>query len=229
MLMFISSLAHFLVDGLCISCLFGQIAQRGDIALAVLIYNTLAFSTQCIAGLITDATGRWSKLCSISMFAVVLGFALPVHWMIKLVLISLGNSLFHVTGGSMVLNESGGEAAKLGVFVAPGAIGVTLGTLWPELRIFFALALIICAIEMWAISIRKKDDKPQKCAGSAYETRVPVLLVVLLVVAVAVRAVGGSAVSFPWKSRPYEVPHRSEWSWETLPSTGKNQCPLHGR
>ncbi len=199
MLIFISSLAHFLVDGLCISVLFGQIAGSGDIALAVLIYNTLAFSTQCIVGLVTDSTGRWGRLCCVSMLAVVLGFILPVHWGIKLALISLGNSLFHVTGGSMVLCESGGKAAKLGVFVAPGAIGVTLGTLWPQLRIIFALALLVCAVEMGIIALHRKDRKLQKLRSQTVPGKLPIFAVVLLTLAVAVRAVGGSAVSFPWK------------------------------
>ncbi len=200
MLLLISSIAHFLVDGLCISVLFGQIARDGDIALAVLIYNTLAFSTQCLVGLITDATGRWGRLCCGSMLAVVLGFILPVHWGIKLVLISLGNSVFHVTGGSMVLCDSGGKAGKLGVFVAPGAIGVTLGTLWPELRMFFALALLLCAVEMGIIALHRKDRKLQKLRTQTLPDKMPVFAIVLLTLAVAVRAVGGSAVSFPWKN-----------------------------
>ena len=119
MLLFISSFAHFLVDGLCIATLFGSVAAKGDITVAVLLYNTLAFSTQCAVGLVTDETGRWELLCCGSMILVLLGFILPLPWYFKVILVGLGNSVFHVTGGSITLRYSGGKAARLGVFVAP--------------------------------------------------------------------------------------------------------------
>lgn len=199
MLLFINSLAHFLVDGLCLATLFGAVAAEGDFTIAIILYNTLAFSTQCLVGLATDETGRWEWLCCASMILVVLGFILPVAGLVKVVLIGLGNSLFHVTGGSMTLRDSGGRAGKLGVFVAPGAIGVTLGTLWPRLGIFFALALLVCAVEMGLIALQKRETAPQKPSLNE-KGRFPVLAVLMLTLAVAVRAVGGSAVSFPWKS-----------------------------
>ncbi len=198
MLLLLNSLAHFLVDGLCIATLFGSVALTGDITSAALLYNTLAFSTQCLVGLVTDGCGRWDWLCCASMLMVLLGFALPVNWGIKVALIGLGNSLFHVTGGSMTLRESGGKAAKLGVFVAPGAFGVTIGTLWPRLGIIFAILLFACAVAMAMIALRSSPAVIKSELRQA--GKIPVLAIVLLTVAVAVRAVGGSAVSFPWKS-----------------------------
>ena len=199
MLLFLNSLAHFLVDGLCLATLFGTVYAEADIVSAVILYNTLAFSTQCLVGLVTDSTGRWEWLCCGSEILVVLGFILPLPWYMKIVFIGLGNSLFHVTGGSMTLRDCGGKAAKLGVFVAPGAIGVTLGSLWPKLGIFFALALLVCAVEMGIMALNKKPENPMSIK-SGDGGHFPVLAVILLTAAVAVRAVGGSAVSFPWKS-----------------------------
>ncbi len=199
MLLLINSVGHFLVDALCIATLFGSVAKNGDIAVAVVLYNTMAFSTQCLMGLITDRSGQWTFLGCVSMLAVVLGFLLPVHWVIKLILMGLGNSLFHVCGGTLTLLESKGKAWKLGVFVAPGAIGVSMGTLWPELGGFFAFALLVCALETGALALCRKDSPQKLCIKSAEEGRLPALAIVLLTAAVAVRAVGGSAVSFPWK------------------------------
>lgn len=200
MLLFINSLAHLLVDGLCLATLFGAVAASGDITTAVLLYNTLAFSTQCIVGLITDGTGRWEWLCCGSEMLVVLGFVLPLPWYLRVCLIGLGNSIFHVTGGSMTLRDSGGKAAKLGVFVAPGAIGVTLGSLWPKLGFLFALGLLVCAIEMGIIALHSRKPAAKIAAGE--RGSFPLFAVILLTLAVAVRAIGGSAVSFPWKVGP---------------------------
>lgn len=198
MLLLLNSLAHFLVDGLSISVLFGCLSGGIDIATAVIIYNSLAFSTQCVVGLVTDATGRWEWLCFGGLLAVLCGFIIPMPYAARLCFVGLGNSLFHVTAGSMTLRDSGGKAARLGVFVAPGAFGVTLGTLWPALGPTFAALLAICACAMLRYAICDKTARfvPERTGKSGF----PVFAVVLLTLAVAVRAVGGSAVSFPWKN-----------------------------
>jgi len=199
LLLFVNSLAHFLVDGLCVATLFGC-AGGTELMGAMLLYNSLAFSTQCITGLITDAVGHWTKLSMLSIVAVVLGFLLPVHWGLKVGLVGLGNSLFHVCGGTLTLMESDAKAWKLGVFVAPGAFGVTIGTLWPEAGIFFAFALMLCALELGIISLHRKDSPRKLKEINSKNRKFPILAIILLTLAVAVRAVGGSAVSFPWKT-----------------------------
>ena len=193
----VNSFAHFLVDGLCLATLFGSVAASGDITSAVLLYNTLAFSTQCLVGLVTDECGRWEWLCCGSEILVVLGFILPLPWFVRVCLIGIGNSIFHVTGGSMTLRESGGKAARLGIFVAPGALGVTLGSLWPKLGFVFAMGLLVCAVETGIAAVHA----PRKAAGNYKKAAsFPLAAVVLLTLAVAVRAVGGRALSFPWKN-----------------------------
>lgn len=200
MLLALNSISHFLVDALCIATLFGPVAGAMDLSIPIVLYNTLAFSTQCLAGLFADHFRRHSHAAAISMLLVVLGFLLPVHGLAKVVLIGIGNSIFHVAGGAMTLEESGGKAGKLGVFVAPGAIGVTLGTFYPNIGVLFALALIICAGMMIFITHRRPEIIPEKIQLDSEDAKLPVLAVLLLTCAVAVRAVGGSAVSFPWKS-----------------------------
>lgn len=199
MLLALNSIAHFLVDALCISTLFGPVASTGDISIAVVLYNTLAFSTQCIVGLLADALRHHSWSAAISMILVVLGWVLPLPALIKVCFVGLGNSVFHVAGGAMTLEASEGRAGKLGVFVAPGAFGVTLGTLYPQIAFVYASAAMLCAAAYIYISVRKTGIIPQKCAEKA-DGRFPILAIILLTAAVAVRAVGGTAVSFPWKS-----------------------------
>lgn len=200
MLLALNSVSHFLVDALCVATLFGPVAASGDIALAVVLYNTLAFSTQCIVGLLADALRRHSWSAAAGMLLVALGYILPVPALVKVCFVGVGNSIFHVAGGAMTLEESGGRAGKLGVFVAPGAFGVTLGTLYPQTAAVYVFAVLACAAVYVYISLRRSDILPEKSEGSGGEGRFPVLAVLLLTFAVAVRAVGGSAVSFTWKS-----------------------------
>ena len=197
MLLFLNSLAHLLVDGLCAATVFGPVRDAADFTTLVLLYNTLAFSTQCLVGLAADRVRRHGASAAAAMALVVLGFALPLPAWLRICLVGCGNSLFHVAGGVMTLERSGGKAAPLGVFVAPGAVGLTLGTLWPVLGTAFSILLGCCAVAVIPLAraaavsaAPERGEKPD----------VGLAIPLLLTLAVAVRAVGGSAVSVPWKT-----------------------------
>lgn len=197
MILFLNSLLHLLVDGVCAATLFGALAEHPQLGMLVMLYNTLAFSTQCLVGLAADRIGRHPYAVVISSAMVVLGFALRQPALAKVCLVGLGNSVFHVAGGTMTLQESRGKAGKLGIFVAPGCIGLTLGTLFPRLGWLFALLLTVCA----AVFLPFCSRTPMPLVYHHEESGVDGIWVpLLLTCAVAVRAVGGSAVTFPWKS-----------------------------
>ena len=226
-MLYLHSVAHLLVDALCAATLFGPVVNAGaDYFSMCLLYNTLAFSTQCVVGLLADRIRRHRLSAGISMLVVILGFALPIPAVLRVILVGCGNSVFHVAAGADVLERSEGKAGPLGVFVAPGAIGLTLGILWPKLGLLFAFLMGIAAIvELLAASRRTvvaddhighprtvvADDhigqKPimvemlnGRCGQRPLRNEKPMILVVLLTAAVAVRAIGGTAVVFPWKS-----------------------------
>ena len=202
-MLILHAMAHLLVDALCAAALFGPVRETAaDPGLLILLYNTLAFSTQCLAGLAADRMRKHAPAASLAMLTVVLGFSLPVPPLLRVILVGCGNSVFHVAGGAWTLEKSGGRAGALGVFVAPGAIGLTLGTLWPSLGVVFAVLLTLCAAAELPLSrMNGAEDKredavvPEPACGAG-RTLLPVLL---LTAAVATRAVGGSVVSFPWK------------------------------
>ena len=231
MILLLNSMAHLLVDGLCAATIFGQIEE--DRALLLLLYSTLAFSTQCLVGLWADRMRHVRHLEAVSALLLVLGYVLPVSALLKIILIGVGNSGFHVAGGVMTLRESGGKAAKLGVFVSPGAIGLTLGTLYPKLGAAFAVALVATVgmvvvaegteeqtglavkgteeqtglavkgtEEQTGLAVKGTEAQAELETMQAEKSDAPVpeiLPVLLLISAVAVRAIGGTAVRFPWK------------------------------
>ena len=203
-MLILHAMAHLLVDALCAAALFGPVRETAaDPGLLILLYNTLAFSTQCLAGLAADRMRKHAPAASLAMLTVVLGYALPVPPLLRVILVGCGNSVFHVAGGAWTLEKSGGRSGALGVFVAPGAIGLTLGTQWPSLGVVFAVLLTLCAAAELPLSrMNGAEDKredavvPEPACGAG-RTLLPVLL---LTAAVATRAVGGSVVSFPWKT-----------------------------
>ena len=197
MILFLNSISHLFVDGLCAATLFGPLSEHLQLSMLIMLYNTLAFSTQCLVGLLSDRYGRRPYSLVLSLFMVVLGFALPIPPFLKVCFVGLGNSLFHVAGGAMTLMESKGKAGKLGVFVAPGCIGLTLGTLFPQLGWLFALLLCLVGLIFLPICART----PITPVYHHYDKEADhVWLSLFLCAAVAVRAIGGSAATFPWKT-----------------------------
>ena len=188
----INSIAHLLVDAVCAASLF---SCGGGLAGPVLLYNTLAFTLQCLAGLLLDRFdhGLAGVKCASCVIVALACFA-PLPAYAKASALGLANCFFHVSAGAETLNASGGRAAPLGVFVAPGAVGLALGGLYPAMGAWFAGALLVCAAAM--PFAREKTLAPcEKFRGG-----VPGWIPAVLLLAVAARAVGGSAAAFPWKT-----------------------------
>lgn len=164
-----------------------------------LLYSTLAFTTQGIFGLLVDRFKHHAHIAGSSMLLVATGFLLPTPAWLKLGLIGIGNSLFHVAGGTMTLERSGGKAGPLGIFVAPGAIGVMLGTHLPALGGILTALLVLCAVLQLLLPSQSAapSSKPHRTA-----LKLPHLLPAILLptAAVAVRAIGGTAATFPWNT-----------------------------
>ena len=199
MILFVNSIAHFLVDAISVTTLFSGSAAGETLTLAVILYNTLAFSTQCLVGLLVDKYKHYLHFDAAAMALVILGFALPLPYFARVILVSLGNNFFHVAAGTMTLTKSRGQAWQLGVFVAPGAFGVTLGTCFPHFGWWLCTVLALCATAAIYVWPRTPQTLELRCEETE-NSKFPVCIVVLLTVAVAVRAVGGTAVSFPWKA-----------------------------
>ena len=219
MLAVLNAIAHFLVDAACVGALFSFTEDGALLGTAVLVYNTLAFSTQCLVGIAldkgikqgrprSDAMKLYAALESVSMFVVAAAAVAPVGIVLKAVLIGLGNSVFHVSAGSVTLERSKGKAAPLGVFVAPGAFGVTIGMLWPKANLWICAALGILSVFGYGLlgkaAVRGTEDgetfrcKTEGPGTVSYDASV-IFPVMLLTAAVAVRAIGGTAAEFSWK------------------------------
>ncbi len=183
------------MDGLCAAAIFGGL-KSPELGALIVMYNTLAFSTQGVVGAVTDMLKRHDALTAGACVLTALGFLLPLPDIVKVLLVGLGNSVFHVGGGTVTLRHSGGKAWPLGVFVSPGSVGLALGTMFPKLGWVFLILALACAAGMLLCKSRPETAEsraPAKFSGSF-------LCALALLFAVAVRSYGGFAVSFPWKT-----------------------------
>ena len=192
--LFIRSVSHLFVDALCAAILYSS----GAGFLEISVYDTLAFSTQCVTGMIADRYRTRLNIIAAASCALIAGsFFAPAGIMVRAAAAGIGNSFFHTSAGAAVIRGSKGKASPLGAFVAPGAIGLTLGTVFPAMGPVFAAGILICAVLMMFLRDPEEsvstEEVPSKDPGDT-------AVMLLLFAAVAVRAFAGSAVEFEWKS-----------------------------
>lgn len=128
------SILHFLVDGVCAFAMFGYFATQDGWYVNVLLYNFCAFAMQMPLGVVLDGLngrGRLQKYNPSFCFAVAGVMFTLIGAVTHPVVLGLGNALFHLGGGVGTIHEDeakGWRGRGLGVFVAPGALGLYIGT-----------------------------------------------------------------------------------------------------
>lgn len=97
---------------------------------AVILYNMLAFAFPLPFGLWADKWNRNPLVSALGLALILMGYRNPGGILPALILVSLGNGIFHVGGGLDILNMSEKKYAPCGCFISTGAMGVFLGTLF---------------------------------------------------------------------------------------------------
>ncbi|MCM1184275.1 MAG: hypothetical protein NC337_12965 [Roseburia sp.] len=213
------SVLHMLVDGVCAMAMIGRFVPRADGHLLVLLYNFCAFALQMPIGALSDLlsvrTRRAAALTAAAGVLCTIAGALTHP-----IVLGLGNALFHVGGGVGTIEEDRERQWKgrgLGVFVAPGALGLYLGTLLAEKPSVWAwlwgaglLMLLLCAGMLYgqmcgnsAVQNRQQEIIAAP-AGCAAGTRAcgwgTIGSAVCCFVVVVLRSYIGMAAAFPWKT-----------------------------
>jgi MFS transporter, FSR family, fosmidomycin resistance protein len=162
----------------------------------VIGYDLIAFALQAPLGLLVDRfkASRWALLVGLLLTAaslLLVGVSAPV----TMIVAGLGNALFHLGAGALVLIASQGRAGPSGLFVAPGALGLGLGIwlgrrasspLWP-----LTVLLLACwVVAAWIRTDRATAPPPRPRAGSVTPLIVAGILCALLV-SVTVRSFVG--------------------------------------
>lgn len=138
------SALHLLVDGVCALAMFGHFLSWKDGRFYLLIYNFCAFALQMPMGALLDILCAerpgWQEngakrrgICHWTLLTAMAGVLCTIAGAVTHpAVLGLGNALFHVGGGVGTIEEDRKrqwQGRGLGVFVAPGALGLYLGTL----------------------------------------------------------------------------------------------------
>lgn len=210
----ISSVLHFLVDGLCICCLFllaeiygdsfGAYGDRVSVG-AILIYNLLAFLSQPLTGLLADRMSHrhwlllWSALLLTMAVAVaLLPFRAEWAFITVALLLGAGNSFFHVWGGKQTVVKTGNDIRALGVFVSTGALGLAVGFVFCSWALLYVLLLVFVGLSVLYVFMDDGASQAVVDIRSNYPWLTPLTictLVVMLMLCVCYRSFAGEVFS----------------------------------
>lgn len=194
---------HFLVDAVCLACVLGLAGvkltgtSREDyiyLFFLIAMYNSLAFCTQWLTGLCCDIVSKDKTVHAVYAFCLVLGTILCIieNYYAGIFFLGLGNSLFHVVGGRYVINHSHGKAGPLGAFVAPGALGVYIGTVWAEGLLLFCGAMVLNMIFI-VLKYPEENEIMKKNENPLCVSRI-ILITAMVLLCIVCRAASGSVV-----------------------------------
>jgi FSR family fosmidomycin resistance protein-like MFS transporter len=189
------------VDAVCVTSVLRAAPARASVVagalLFVLGYDVLAFAGQAPLGWLVD---RFDFRRGAAVFGILLAAAAlvsgPAAGAVVVLLAGVGNALFHLGAGAMVLAGGKDKAAPAGVFVGPGALGLGIGLLlgrrfattaaWP-----WFLALAAAAIAVTLVSTRDRSEGLHAPAP-ALRPSAAVAIASLLCLSVAVRSLVGT-------------------------------------
>jgi hypothetical protein len=162
----IGALLHFLVDGLCLCCLFLIAFQFSIPRLAAIfvVYNVLAFLTQPLTGLLADRMRdrHWMLLAAVVLLllsVVMVTFGISLAGYLTPVLLGMGNSLFHVWGGKQVVLKDGNDMRALGLFVSTGVFGLSVAMVFFSLSLLYFFLLALCLLAVTYLKLEQKDER----------------------------------------------------------------------
>ena len=162
----IGALLHFLVDGLCLCCLYLIAFPFSFPRLTgiFVVYNVLAFLTQPLTGLLADRMRErhWMLLAAVVLMLVAVmtvTFGLPFAGYLAPVLLGIGNSLFHVWGGKQVVLKAGNDMRAMGLFVSTGAFGLAVAMVFFSLSLLYIFLLALCLLAVAYLKLEQNDDR----------------------------------------------------------------------
>ena len=218
---FAYALCHFVVDFACVSSMLCAVSRvlgesgQGSlevVALSILLYDIVAFTLQLPVGIALDQLDKNSYAALLSYVLVSAGVILSLvpiallEWP-AILLLAIGNALFHSAGGLSVLNISQKHAGPSGIFIATGVIGVFLGTQSAQmgrLQIAFSLLVLLFLCALITLVVQKVNKKYWNVHNVSFDiSELPfntLLAIALLSLVVALRSYAGMVMAFPWKS-----------------------------
>ena len=205
---------HALVDASCGFLIFRYVGhgrfEPASITFLVVLYNALAFGGQWLVGLFADRFNAYRFFAMVGTILCAVALPIAPSWtMGGIIVIGTGNACFHVGAGALVLKSSGDRATESGVFVGPGAVGLSIGILLGAAMVpcvpHFVLLLLLSTVLVFHTGrplIPMRADLPKVAPSWVV---FGLLCAVCLLGSVTVRALVGGSVAGTWRGVSTDV------------------------
>lgn len=166
---FLWGLLHAINDGLAgymlASFTFSHNGKEG--MLMLVIYAILGFGGQLPVGIWLDKSSSFYNFSKVSLILLVLS---PVSWLMNpylgIIIAGFSSAFVHVTGGAICLKTSNNNVGPLGVFTAPGVLGLALGSASSSLSSYWLLVPMVCTIIIACFLLRRDSSAIFQCSSS---------------------------------------------------------------
>ncbi len=198
--------AHGVVDAISAAAVVGLLATLPAspqvIVGWILLYHVLAFALQPVFGLAVDTMGRPRALAVCGCLVAACALLVPSAPLLVTMLAGAGNAAFHVGGGVICLRLTPDRATAPGLFVAPGSLGLLLGVILGATLATAAIVLlpIAAAVSLVMVCVPIPGASPAQRSSPAVGRSD--LILGLVLVAIAMRAVLSFIVESPWEAHP---------------------------
>lgn len=198
------TLLHFLVDALCAVAIFTFLYNDNydNCLLVFFLYNGLAFLTQPLVGLLIDKYPHPHLFLLLGVSSILIAFITKDIVILATILLGIGNSFFHISGGKYVTAHSRNNIIALGIFVSTGALGLCFGqyffteyVMYGFLAVMFLLTFIILLSKEELITTERFANKSSK--GSI------AFVLTLLLVVVFIRSFVGKITVLEFDTNKY--------------------------
>ena len=204
----IYSLSHFIVDFVCSIFILGNLPyianSNNELIVAIIIYNFFAFAFQVPLGYILDKFTIYNYISILGISLIGLCYLINYNNVFILAtIVGIGNALFHLEGGINTYSLSNGKAFLNGLFVAPGALGIFLGTVFHDTLVLTYLPIFLIFVSIFLLFFTQRKEvaeKIQKSQKYLFNKTSMVLIVILIGLSIIVRSIGGSAIIYTWKN-----------------------------
>ena len=200
------AITHLVVDASCAYMLLGVLELNDNAIVGMLTYNAVAFVLQAPFGLLIDKILNPKLAAMVGLTFVAISFLFWNNLFAALIIISVGNALYHVGGGSLVLSLEDKKATFSGIYVAPGAIGLAIGSFLSISRLsihLFTFPIILLFLGGFIYFVNAPEFIREKENSGKIHSSYGIFLIVLIMIPIAVRSLIGLSVDFPWKQNHF--------------------------
>ncbi len=197
------AIVHAIVDFCCAAMLFSFFGKVDLVTLLklVIVYNSLAFGLQFIFGFAADNIKKYEDFSIFGCLFIIFGIFLYKNPLLAIIILGIGNALFHVGGGIISLEAGNGRAKLPGLFVSLGAVGLFLGTLLSSIKGFNTIWLgFLPLIGIALLLFITPEKEKQKIYKNEANVPAYIIILLLILISICIRSFVGLGYDFAAKN-----------------------------